>query len=636
MWKAVVDVDFREVEDRAEADIRIGMSGDSARGLGTSGGTLGYTVTWWDTAFARALASAIVMDSAEPWTDTHFFNVMLHEIGHALGLDHSMVADSVMYAFYSWSGTTTRSSLHQDDISGINAVFSPISLGNLTRLPGPVSLGRTMDGSLDYFRFTLSASRTMRFELRDLTANANLYLEDSSGTVLARSELAGTEVDAIVRQLGAGTYYVRVDAYAGGAGAIGYQLYLGNPPGDGWTRSSASDLGDLTGLASAREFADTVNRDDNDQDYRRFTLTASRTMRFELRGLTADADLYLEDSSGTVLAQSALAGTADDTIVQALDAGTYYVRVDAYAAGGIDYRLRIGREAGSPPAGRTRRTAHDLGDLTGLLASGSPRAFSGTVDRDGGDDDYRRFTLTASRTMRFELRDLTADADLYLEDSAGTVLARSIRSGTADDAIVRTLGAGTYYVRVDAYAAGGIDYQLRLRREAGSPPPDGRTRQTAHDLGDLTGLLASGSPRAFPGTVNRDGNDDDYRRFTLTASRTMRFELRDLTADADLYLEDSSGTVLARSALGGTATDTIVQALDAGTYYVRVDAYAAGSIDYRLRIGREAGSSLPVAASRSLAPRSRRLWRDRDMAAGRNLRPSEADRFQEESGILTA
>ena len=45
--------------------------------------------------------------------------VYLHELGHALGLDHSSVVDAVMYAFYGGP----RCSLHQDDIDGIVALY---------------------------------------------------------------------------------------------------------------------------------------------------------------------------------------------------------------------------------------------------------------------------------------------------------------------------------------------------------------------------------------------------------------------------------------------------------------------------------------------------------------------------------
>ena len=98
--------------------------------------------------------------------------------------------------------------------------------------------------------------------------------------------------------------------------------------------------------------------------------------------------------------------------------------------------------------------------------------------------------------MRFELRNLTANANLALLDASGrAVTIGTVRTGTGVDSIVRWLRAGTYYVRVNAVAAGTIGYALRYHNE------DGRTRARAIQLGNLTNLAAA---RVTPrGTVNR-------------------------------------------------------------------------------------------------------------------------------------
>ena len=502
--------------------------------------------------------------------------------------------------------------------------------GDLTGLASARTFAYTINRDTNqnnYLRFTLADQRTMRFELSQLTADADLLLENSAGTVIRASTRGGTSDDTIVDALDAGTYYVRVRAYA--SGSIDYELRVSQSP-DGRTRETAHDLGDLTSLASARTFTDTVNRDTNRDEHVRFTLSDRRTMRFELSNLSADADLYLESSTGAELARSRSAGTADDAIEHTLGAGTYYVRVNA-VSDFVDYQLRVSQIRTRD--GRTRQAAIDLGDLTSLA---SARTFTDTVNRDTNDKDYRRFTLTASRTMRFELSNLAADADLYLESSTGTVLARSGRSGTADDTIVHALDAGTYYVRVDAYGAGAIGYQLRLSQQSESPPPSppagGLTRETAHNLGDLTSLA---SARTFSGEVNLGSNNVEYRRFTLTDRRTIRFELNNLTANADLFLEGSTGSTLAESDLSGTADDAFVHTLDAGTYYVGVVAVTSDTtIGYQLSLSREASSSQPGSASESRAASSQRLWRDGDMSVGRSLRTNDEGRLRETSGIL--
>ena len=327
---------------------------------------------------------------------------------------------------------------------------------------------------------------------------------------------------------------------------------------DGRTRARAIQLGNLTHLAAARVTPQgTVNRASNPRDFYHFVLTRTGRMRFELRHLTANANLLLLDTSGRTVATGRVrTGTGVDWIVRWLRPGTYYVRVNAVAAGTIGYVLRYHNEDG-----RTRARAIPLGNLTNLPASRTaPR---GTVNRAGNPHDFYRFNLTRSGRIRLELRNLTANADLSLFDRSGRRIATgTVRTGTGVDRIVRWLRPGTYYVRVNAVAAGTIGYVLRYHNE------DGRTRARAIPLGNLANLPAS---RTAPrGTVNGASNPHDFYRFNLTRSGRIRFELHDLTANADLSLFDRSGRRIATGTVRtGTGVDWLVRWLRPGTYYVR-------------------------------------------------------------------
>lgn len=52
----------------------------------------------------------------------HFYTVALHEIGHALGLAHSPVPDSVMFPYY--VGHSSEDVLEYDDILAMYELYS--------------------------------------------------------------------------------------------------------------------------------------------------------------------------------------------------------------------------------------------------------------------------------------------------------------------------------------------------------------------------------------------------------------------------------------------------------------------------------------------------------------------------------
>ena len=56
-------------------------------------------------------------------------SVAVHEFGHALGMSHSDVSGSTMYASIS-AGSTQNRTLHADDIAGVNALYGSQATGN--------------------------------------------------------------------------------------------------------------------------------------------------------------------------------------------------------------------------------------------------------------------------------------------------------------------------------------------------------------------------------------------------------------------------------------------------------------------------------------------------------------------------
>ena len=120
----------------------------------------------------------------------------------------------------------------------------------------------------------------------------------------------------------------------------------------------------------------------------------------------------------------------------------------------------VNTEAEEREPGSTHTSAHELGDITAQRLQGGLRKLAQTVGTEGDAVDYYRFTLSEAREVRLGLKLREGEAELYLEDAEGNVLARSM-AHAGYEAAVRTLLPGTYYVRVEAVGAAASEYEFR-------------------------------------------------------------------------------------------------------------------------------------------------------------------------------
>lgn len=140
----------------------------------------------------------------------------------------------------------------------------------------------------------------------------------------------------------------------------------------------------------------------------------------------------------------------------------------------------------------------------GATSNSSQSAWIYETISPSGDVDWYRFSNNASRYVLITLGKLPADFDLYLYASGDctNAIASSHRSNREFDQIYRSLGLGTYYVRVVGYrgASSSATYGLRWR-----PLPG-----TVHVLNYTSSVDGAGYLH-FPGEILN--NTPDARRW---------------------------------------------------------------------------------------------------------------------------
>ena len=212
-----------------------------------------------------------------------------------------------------------------------------------------------------------------------------------------------------------------------------------------------------------------------------------------------------------------------------------------------------------------RTDSVSLGDITDDPA----------VNRDGTVDtadtvDYFHFSLTAKRDVGVRIRRLDYNADLYIEDNDGTVIASSEETGDSKEVVNVTLAANDadehYYVRVEGKEDGTNDYQFRYFAEAppnvaatGAPTITG-TAQVQETLTASTSAITdgnglSGTTFTYQWVRSANGTGTDVPGATGSTFLLTQDEV-DHTITVAVSFTDDAGYA---ESVTSTATSAVVQ-----------------------------------------------------------------------------
>jgi hypothetical protein len=140
-WSAVANIQFVQVADNGlpfDAPGATGMIRIAGTNLGGPGGVLAHG--YYPPINGNTAAGDIHFDVNDTWKigfgaapGFDIFQVMAHEIGHAIGLDHTGVANSLMNPNY----TEAFSGPQADDIAGAQFIYGAAPQGEI---PEPASM----------------------------------------------------------------------------------------------------------------------------------------------------------------------------------------------------------------------------------------------------------------------------------------------------------------------------------------------------------------------------------------------------------------------------------------------------------------------------------------------------------------
>lgn len=314
-------------------------------------------------------------------------------------------------------------------------------------------------GDQDWFRFVINVRSTVT-----LTTESRMDtwgdLINSIGSTIAWDDDSGASGRdfRIVATLNPGTYFVRVQRSVFSSTGS-YNLRVSATP-------TAAPSMAVTGKRAAVANGSTTTSAANATDFTSVKVGASKSHTFTIAN-AGNAPLTLSGSprvsiSGPGAASFQVTVNPVSSISPGNGSGRFTIRFAPVAAGTQTATISIA--SNDPRAASYTFTVSGVGrggtsDDHGNIRSSATRilrygGLSGRIER-GGDVDYFFFTISSTTTVRlFSTSPTNLDVTGALEDANGSQLAYGDDEGGNNQfSITRTLTAGTYYVKVQAFSS---------------------------------------------------------------------------------------------------------------------------------------------------------------------------------------
>ena len=425
----------------------------------------------------------------------------------------------------------------------------------------------------DWYTFSVDGNPEVEITVNGLSDNADLRLEKvvRGGTTQIDFNLEEEEnSEKLTVSLDKGDYIAKVisrgtaqSSYQFGARIVadGSEDPNGEPPTRVTEITDPSEYSTSDSVGSNESYG----RDQN--DYYEFTLDATQEISLSLDADKAVTLQLLQDNESEV---DSFASVKDKIYTTELDAGTYYINVQALSrTANYELNLSAGDAEGDPDRGPDgTEWVNEVGDLTNNEYAPDTDSV-GFVESYGPDSaDWYEFSVSENSEFNLNVNGLKQNVNVRLRDRNGTVLKNE--NGKGDILLDYDLNrAGTYYVEV-ASRGKGTAYDLNM--SAGSGGTD-----------DGNNTLAEADPLTNPVSSDVGGKGDprDWYKFTPTSTDLATVTIDGAGGGADVALYDSN-QFLVDSTSGGGSINPFLQA--GQDYFLEVTPTGSSTSFYDLTV----------------------------------------------------